>query len=559
MDFGRHTTLFAFTFERQKPDLTRIFDSAFLPPARYLEILYSFLFQTSGQTAEAIFIFNPYYEFRPIQIKRVIDSLQKLSPHCITVLADRNRPIGYFFPRLPDISSSKPHMLWLLSAVDAALDCEILKTIFGLECDCIQQKLLPPGEQATNGFEAGGAAIWLWLATRNVAIAKKSAIASIPFAAYMPHHAGDVLFLSLASKYVDTAVTDLVVSASYGEIVRKTTDRFNLHLLSGDAFSRGQNTKEISSSRNEKAKKKQSEFEYLEQIKDELPNNAFLIFMRLSRDYNTSILHLIDHYAVALSGKCLSSQQLVSRKIIDAAHFEDRPVRNAILIHFDAGWPLKIYPEEHQQELVDRIVAMGYSVSVLGGAASGRLRNCTIHKFEDLQRINDLLNGHDLIIGMDSFPVHWSAYIQNIPSLVLFGSTRPENSYISGNPLYKSTENGMTCCPCYRDAVCPIFQKKSCRNFSSPSHVVAMITDILQHRKGKQASSYEADNEVASFDEMASFDGLPPKFPSKFIRLQLVIHNFKNPIIRTLAHYRVKYARSMQKRLSRLKAVFQAS
>ena len=145
-----------------------------------------------------------------------------------------------------------------------------------------------------------------------------------------------------------------------------------------------------------------------------------------------------------------------------------------VLLHFDAGWPLKIYPKPDQERLIDLLHEKGYALTVLA-ENFGENAKCQVTSFKSYAHFKTLLQTHDMLVGMGSFPAHYSAHVHGLPTLCLFSSTRPENSNAPGLAHYAYLEEGLSCRPCYAIARCPLYQQDRCRNFVSPERVAEEV------------------------------------------------------------------------------------
>jgi hypothetical protein len=148
------------------------------------------------------------------------------------------------------------------------------------------------------------------------------------------------------------------------------------------------------------------------------------------------------------------------------------------LLHFDGGWPLKVYAKDQQDELIDLLCARGYSVTVLAGTQYEHPK-CQVTTFKGYEPFVELMRSHHLLVGMDSFPVHYAAHVLGLPTICLFASTRPENSNARPAINYSYLEKGLQCRPCLGIARCPRYGGSNCRNFVDPLTVVTEVEGML--------------------------------------------------------------------------------
>jgi hypothetical protein len=163
------------------------------------------------------------------------------------------------------------------------------------------------------------------------------------------------------------------------------------------------------------------------------------------------------------------------------------PTAKRILLHFGAGWPLKIYPAKWQHALVELLRQRGYEPTVLDAATD--IPGCRNLRFESLEQFEALLAQHQLLIGMDSFPAHYTSLLRRIPTLCLFSSTHPVHSRTERSPCYQWLSEELGCAPCRAYQQCPRFGSEFCRNFSPPDEVCNHV-DILLTKSSTQSEGH---------------------------------------------------------------------
>jgi len=288
----------------------------------------------------------------------------------------------------------------------------------------------------------------------------------------MPHHAGDVLFFALAFNQIDTPCQRIAVNSAYADIVRTIAPDLDVFTVPtpqvnrGAAFAKGQTVRD---------------YDYFEAYKDNVPHDSFYIYCRPSRNYNTTDFHLIDHFAFALGYSARAQSELLIQKRPNPRRLTDPQragVPAKILLHFDAGWPLKIYPRKLQTELIDLLLKQNHRVTVL--AAPGYdYPGITSVKYVSLSAFDALARAHDVLVGMDSFPSHYGAHILGLPTICLFASTKPVNSNAPACAYYTDLEKGLDCRPCYAVSQCPVYGGTECQNFVPPQQVFDEIKRLL--------------------------------------------------------------------------------
>lgn len=488
--------LVLFTISPEHLSFHDIFDSAFATPARYILEIFRRLNNENRPTG-GILIFNPLFELLPDVICIVLNSLEKAEFNQNTaVIADlMNRPIAYYLPEW--LKASDEQYLTLISAVNAKLDQELLNTIFcdkGL-CFTIDKSVtFYPG----NGFLYSDELrfIYEYLARRAQALLINATYVNgssnfptghyetllsnnhalrdgIRFFAIMTHHAGDVLFYSIAAANTPNSHIDgIVVNRNYLNILNRVIPDYS-H-ISVDLVPPYRDGTRIM----------QSEENHFLEFAPELQPFSFFNFMRPSRDYNDTEFHLIDHFAFALGQSFLSPEELVTKikgspSISRLSH--GAPFR--ILLHFDAGWGLKVFPKRAQKELISGLLSAGMEVTVLG-TEDRDFETYQSVAFKGLEHLQELFHRHHLLVGSDSFPCHFAVHVAGLPAICLFGPTKPINSDALPSVYYKALERGLSCKPCYRLEDCPVTRDRYCKNMVSSAviqkEIMLMLGNIYQ-------------------------------------------------------------------------------
>lgn len=474
-DPEQHWECETFTISPTALSFREIFHSAFASPARYLQELVVRLSVTTKDQAEQKLIFNPLFQLGKQEIWLALSALRTAPPHTgITILADKNgKPVAYVFPDC--INGENAAYLSLLSTVDAELDARLCSKLFNQETRNLPVTGFSLAKALHNGFTyEENLPIYRWVATHALEVLARhpdKTPSELPLAAIMPHHAGDVLFFTLAWNAIRPATNTLVVNAAYRAIADDNAQSLSLITLDTPPINR---TPEF------RQGKVTTEGEYFKTIEEALPTSHLLFYMRPSRDYNVSRFHLIDHFAFALGrhlwGDADRLGNLQLPRPQQSSKPRGRPTR--ILLFFDGGWPLKVYPRDAQQRLADLFHRDGYTVTVLAGKGE-RYEGCSTVAFENYAQLKTLLKNQDIMVGMDSFPTHLAAHVVNLPTICLFGSTRPQNSDAPASLRYIFLERGLPCRPCYGIAKCPRYGTKDCANFTAPDDVKHAVETML--------------------------------------------------------------------------------
>jgi len=500
----------SFNFASEVLSFCGIFDSAFATPSRYVQEILLRLFDLEmGIEPCEKFVFNPTFEATSLGISQVLNAVEQLpSAQSISILTDMDGlVVGYLFAS--GIKRSDAHFLTLLSAIDGEIDAEFCRRLYSSNVDCHIVDRLSLKRAQHNGFAyEENKDIYRWTAER--AIDALSQVAgdhreaashfaeNIKFTAIMPHHAGDALFFALAWHGTKTRINSLAINGLYSEIVSEVAPELTLEPIGLPPANRGEDIQQG---------KVMRDSDYFHTIKDTLPRNGFYYYCRPSRDYNRTKLHLIDHFAFALGRQSYATNSLLSHR-----HLPTKPKVSAgasplrVLLHFDAGWPLKVYPHDAQESLIDLLANMGYQITVL--AAKSRAHpKCHVTTFKNYEFFKELVKGHHMLVGMDSFPVHYAAHILDLPAICLFSSTRPENSNAPSASNYVYLEKGLLCRPCHGVARCPLYGVQNCRNFATPETVAEEVVRLLncEQENGSPPAM------VFSSDEYCKLDLQKPK------------------------------------------------
>lgn len=481
-DQGQEWNLHSFTISPDALSFSKLFHSAYATPARYVQEIFLRLGALNeGEGRYEKFVFNPLFDSSRLDILLVLAALKEVpSFDGITLLADKDGLVaGYLLP--PWMDAKDAHFLTLLSTVDGEVDATLCRLLFQTETRCLPVPRLALARAQHNGFlYEENRDIYLWVAERAIALLQtKPSRSGIPFTAIMPYHAGDVLFFTLAFNLVRPPIERIAVNLAYRDIVDDNAKGLVVLPIEAPPINRNDEIRHG---------KVTPEGSYFHSIKDGLSEDSFYIYCRPSRDYNVTVFHLIDHFAFALGRRFCAGDDLLTRNMPSPDLFQPEtppgaPIR--ILLHFDGGWPLKVYPKQQQERLIDLLRAKGYAVTILAGG-DREYPNCAVTTFQSYAQFKALLQTQHLMVGMDSFPAHYAAHVLGLPTLCLFASTRPENSDAPGASNYARLEVGLRCRPCYGIARCPLYGGPHCHNFVSPETVAVAVAQIVEGvRKGE--------------------------------------------------------------------------
>lgn len=449
--------------------------SSFATPARYL--MEVFRRHRSRETDPSnLLIFNPFFLISKQSIKSVNKATEKLNAEASTaIFADIDgTPVAYFLSAA--MAADKARFLSLLSTMDAVLDSQLLTRIAGSEVKIFTLPSIElPKKTAKNYFHYNDnyEKIYKWITERAISVIESGRYANlsdIPFAVVMPHHAGDVLFLEKALEMTESPVKSVVVNSLYEDILHDTMPSLYTIPIEATPMLRDGVVK--------------SDDEYfwdiVPKISGEELNSHFFYYFRPCREYRICDFHLIDQFAFGLGASPQHENDLLAKRPIvnhRSPRTNDGPLK--VLLHFEGGWPLKVYPDEYQIELLKRLRGAGYEITVLSKRTDygTGIKN---EPYTTLVRFKELLSEQHLFVGMDSFPVHYSAYVAGVPSICLFSSTKPVNSHAPVSDYYQYFNNNLGCEGCFGFDVCPVYNQKSCKSFSSPENVYNSAASMLK-------------------------------------------------------------------------------
>jgi len=545
-----------FTLSPDSLSFSELPDSAFATPARYIAEMFRRLCSLDEAGREATkFIFNPLYATNKLAVLLMAAKLRALgSPDRFLVLTDESgRPAGYLLPSWLKTSDSR--FLALLSAVSCEMDAELLSRALFAPAACMVVEHLDLGRAGHNGFlYEENRSTYEWVAHRAIemltirvtsespseALRQRNAI---PFTAVMPYHAGDLLFFSIAFNGTDSDISRVVVNRAYLAIVQANAPALSTLTIDLPPANRDEGSPRDSAL---------PDYAYFQRFCDELPKDSFYGYYRASRNYNTTKHHLIDHFAFALGGGLGSRSELsLQERRSPELFLPERPSGpRKVLLHFDGGWPLKIYPQALQERLIDLLTARGLAITVL---ASTRFEHpkCEVAIFTGYEVFVEMLRTHHLLVGMDSFPAHYAAHVLGLPTICLFANTQPENSDARPAVHYRSLEKGLRCRPCSGVAQCPLYGEPSCRNFVDPEMVADEVTRMLEATSGREGHLTE---HPATLFQLPEYDRPPltrgrrkQHVHVRFIRFKILIASAVLPVPRYLAQLYREFSISVRK------------
>lgn len=515
-DLGRDWDLHSFAISANDLSFYKIFHSAFSTPARYIqEIFLRLSALESNNQPSCKFIFNPLFDYGELGMLLVLSALREAPIYNgISIYTDsKGSPVGYLLPAR--LNKEDAFYLNLLSTIDGEIDLTLCNLLFQDEVRCVAIPRFNFNRAQHNGFiYQENLQIYRWVAENAIALLKANRVRdTLPFTAVMPHHAGDVLFFGLAFNQVHSPISRIVVNQAYSQIVEDNTDGLSVLPLKLDLINRSEEFRQG---------KVTSEGAYFESIRAILPGDSFYLYYRPSRDYNISTFHLIDHFAFAMGRHFYSDSDLLIRnKPIPPIFYPKQSVSGTkkVLLHFDGGWPLKVYPKHLQDRLIKLLLDCGYKITILADSDCYH-PDCKVIYFQGYTHFKTLLREHNLLVGMDSFPSHYATHVLGLPTICLFASTRPENSNSVLAANYTYLEKGLSCRPCYGIARCPLYGGTDCYNFVSPETVVSAVEGMIGSIPEKTNPSHEVV--VSYIDHFSLADARLARVKLKRIRIRNV-------------------------------------
>lgn len=450
-------------------------------PGRYLADLLEIGVEQGWQGP--IVVLNPGVQCDIDHLRAVLAELGDLSfgsaawraGECLILEDYSGHPLAYAFNTRWRPSVEHLHAIRYLSGRDASVDAEVL---------CAASVASQPRKVRTPPGLPLAEALPIFHGMESMAIHAARAYRDMLRAgtrktlAVVTHHAGDVLLTVQAIERCGRNIDGIVVHASYADVARAVQGALPIYALEGPLPARG----DVSSPLHPL----NEEILYFEQVvAPSLPEGAAFLFLRPYRGYIEADYTLAAQVAYAV-GRRGDERLYAPAFTLEAPDVDTiKAVRHRlpyvrgrrVLLHFDGGWPLKVYPPGWQRELIELLCEAGFEPSVLGANIPG----IPSHQFTTLAALNELMAEQDLLIGMDSFPCHYASQRLALPTICLFASTRMENlAHAAKN--YVAMEQGLSCSPCGQREVCPRFGGHACRNFVPPAIVTKLALQCLQEQ-----------------------------------------------------------------------------
>ncbi|MDR3441309.1 glycosyltransferase family 9 protein [Telmatospirillum sp.] len=470
---------FSFRFSAGAFRDDEIFESATSTPSRYILEVGRRLCRFASAQADCFVIGNPLLPLSPAQLSNWLEGWTG-SP---TILADQSDfPVAYLLPRR--LFEGEDRLLLPLSTVDAKIDSRLIGFLTG---ETVERKALDLDKlDAFPGMSANG---WLNPDNRLRALRLQAKLAlevmekrpdwrRLPFAVFHPYHAGDALFVALASKRADPLLFDKqIVCSAFADVVGSCSSRLTSVELCLPPMARDGSI---------------SKYRYfvnaVEKLGNEFTSENFVVFARLLRMHHYTPFHLIDHAKFTLGDPMDAFEKTVYGQPPASVSLCSLPVKPLrILFHLNGGWPLKSYPLEQTQVLFKVLKGLGCELTVIGRAdlAGEGVRSVSAGNTAALRA---LIDSHHLFVGADSYPLHFSKLVMGRPTVALFGSTKPCNHDAPRGRDYRALVGHLPCNTCLSKQGCPMFGGEACVNYVKPQTIVSELIEMAFEYYGFSAA-----------------------------------------------------------------------
>lgn len=438
-------------------------------PARYLE---AGLQKIISEVTQPIFLINSLAAYTELTWHLVLENLQMIDKTQCTVFGSQNDiPLGIYIPGNCLASFAVPNRLRYMSCVSAALDRTFLLSN-GIATNLLTIERDSQFNQASGAFvNAEHLTLYKTIAAHyvNAKMLQKHENKPVKIAV-MPYHAGDVLMACVALQQIQHDFNRIMVNRCYTDIVKRILPEMIVEVINSDPPLRGHNvdSDEVSHYNNEA-------LYFLKEIYPKIPLDAMVYYARPTRDPNIADFQHVDQWRFAFqNGYEISLADDDNQFSITLP----RPVQKSILLHFDGGWPIKVYPHHYQLALTQLLKQANYKITVISDKALSLPVDGFVN-FTNLAHLETLMRSHHLFLGMDSFPAHFATRVLKHPSIVLFASTKRSIVAKENSRLLYADDNHLPCQPCHSWDKCPAFQDDYCHNFFTPQQAFAAIENMF--------------------------------------------------------------------------------
>jgi Methyltransferase domain len=484
----KDATLVQFGLSPDRLGDTMLLESTFASPGRYVGemVLRLRRFYPEARTVLAV---NPYFDVSPSLVEVLVRraTADDGGGTGFTVYTDDSGvPLAYAFSAETTRSLPAVHLA-LLSSTDGALDERFLGASVG------------PGRRVSVGALGrglyavpGNCNFWrlspaLAEATRRAAAvlealpddaARRDYIRAGDRAAVIGYHAGDVLFWIQAIRLEQAPFRSLVVLSPYADIVAYLApDLECLQVQHPIPHRPGYPVTDDMALL----------WSYVVELeKAGAPPRLWHLF-RPFREYSRPRHHLREAMASALGGVGRPRRPplpfVAGRE--ERERVRPRPAR--VVVCFEGGWPLKEFPREQRGELLSLLVEDGYDPVIVGKPVPEV--DVPAVPYAGLSSYRVLLGSAEAMIGGDSFPAHFSQVL-GVPTIQMFGSTRPSNSSGTADLRYRALHHPLPCVPCGEQVRCRLDGGHSCHAQPTSSEVLAALRELAPPRRRDQPTLY---------------------------------------------------------------------
>jgi hypothetical protein len=449
-----------------------IFESATATPGRYmLEIGRRLAARNPG--ADLIAIANPLLPLNALQLAAWLDDK---SPEPMILADSAGMPILYTLPRR--VIEEDGRMMLCLSTLDASLDARLLGLVTGREFRVVNL--------AVGGFDAFPASSGNgWLnpdrRLRALKLQAEDALAIVqsdpawrsrPFALFHPYHAGDALFVALASKRAAPLLFEKqIVCTAFKDVVEAVSPRLEPVELRLPPMARDGSV---------------SKYRYfvtaLDTLGADFRRSHFTVFGRLLRMHHFTPFHLHDHARFTL-GDPMERQESTLHWHGEQPRLAPAGGKLRALFHLNGGWALKTYPERQARTLIGMLRSLGWEISVLDRPDLADTGAQPVSA-PSAASLSAQIEAHHLFLGVDSFPLHFAALVHRRPTVALFGSTRPVNHDAPPGPGYQALVGCLPCNTCLSKSGCPMAGGDDCVNYPDALEVATALTAMAARTYG---------------------------------------------------------------------------
>jgi hypothetical protein len=467
----QHPLTLSFTAGAFRAD--EIFDSANCPPSRYLIEVGRRLLEACP-TAERLVIGNPLLPLTAAQLAGWMP--QQAGGDAPFILSDRaSFPLLYILPRR--LFDEGERFLLLLSSCDGVIDRRLLSRFAGVEAERVGVSSFDIGEfpisTVTGWFMGRGRQEMLRILALQAleTIDARPDWRGLPFAAYLPYHAGSLLLLTMAARQVAGGFFDKVVAcASYRDIVETASSGLEPVWLRLPWLPRDNSVGELD-----------YVIHAMKRLGPDVRQSHFFGFLRYSRLYDHTPFHLLDQMKFAVGHSMRRESDTVhgaaAPPVRARAALPPQPLR--LLFHLAGGWKLKSYRADHAGAIFTALRALGCEISVVDQPALERYGARSMAS-DSTALLTETVRAHHIFIGVDSFPHHFVRHVLGWPTIGLFANTKPCNSDAKQGDDYRALVGAVPCNPCGANGRCPVLGAEDCANFAPPEQVVSAILSMAR-------------------------------------------------------------------------------